>query len=415
MSTVSRLASTPAHRSQFPKLWLANAISNIGDGVAVAAAPLLAASLTRDPALIAGVVFAQQLPWFVFSLISGALVDRLDRRRVMGLANLSRAALFVGLTLAIFTGWINLWLVYVIFFLLGVTETLVDNAAITILPAIVPRDRLEQANGRLYATQTLTNQFVGPPLGAWLFSLIVSIPFLANGVAYGLAALLALLLRGQFRSEQAASDVQQTLWRDIQEGVVWFLKHHLLRTLGVMAGFINFFSTATMAIFVLIAQDLLGLSDVQYGFLLATGAVGGIAGGLVADRLVKLLGGGWTIFVTNLLPGLAYLLVAIQPNTYIVASMFILTSFAGMIGNVVLISLRQAIIPDRLLGRVTSAYRLFALGAVPTGALFGGAIARTFGLTMPYLIGGIVLTMMSFALLPMINNRTVAAAREQTL
>jgi MFS family permease len=412
---MSRLTSQPILGSEFRKLWAASAVSNLGDGIGLAAAPLLAAALTRDPALIAGLVFAQRLPWFLFSLVSGALVDRLDRRLVIGSANLFRAFLLGLLGAAVLIGWASLPLLYVVFFLLGSAETLIDNAALAILPAIIPRDRLEQANGRLFATETVANEFVGPPLGGLLFSLVAAIPFLANSGTFAVAALLALLLCGQFRARRPEGTLQRTLWADIHEGVRWFWNHRLLRTLGVMAGMINFFWAATTAIFVLVAQDILGLNDVGFGIVLASGAFGGVAGGLVADRFVRRLGAGWTIFATNLLPGLAYVAIALTSNPFIVGAMFALMSFAAMVGNVILISLRQTIIPNHLLGRVTSAYRLFALGALPIGALFGGSLAQTFGLTAPYWAGGATLTIMAFALLRVVNNRTVAAAREQLL
>jgi MFS family permease len=398
-------------RREFVKLWAASAVSNLGDGLGLAAAPLLAASLTRDPALVAGLVFAQRLPWLLFSLPSGALVDRFDRRLVIGLANLFRAFVLGMLGVAVLTGWVSLILLYVIFFLLGSAETLIDNAALAILPAIVPRDRLEQANGRLFAAQTVANEMVGPPLGGLLFSMAAVFPFLAYSGSFAVAALLALLLRGQFRAQRPDGTRRRTLWADIREGVGWFWNHRLLRTLGLMAGTVNLLWAATSAVFVLIAQDILGLSEVGFGSVLALGALGGIAGGLVADRAARYLGAGRTIFVTNLLPGIAYFVIALTTSPLLVGAMFALQSFANMVGNVLLISLRQSIIPDHLLGRVASAYRLFVLGALPLGALIGGGLAEAFGLTAPYWAGSLMLTVMAFAVLPVVNDRTVAAAR----
>jgi hypothetical protein len=167
-----------------------------------------------------------------------------------------------------------------------------------------------------------------------------------------------------------------------------------------MAGAVNFFSAATLGPFVLVAQERLGL-----------GAIGGVAGGSVADRLTARLGAGTTIFATNLLPGLAYLVIARTTSPVLVGAMFAVMSFAAMIGNIVLISLRQSTIPDHLLGRVTSAYRLLALGALPAGALCGGFLARSFDLTAPYWAGGVALIAMAFALLLLINDRTIARAR----
>jgi MFS family permease len=394
-------------------LWAANAVSNLGDGIGLAAAPLLAAALSRDPALVAGLVFAQRLPWFLFSLLSGALVDRLDRRLVIGWANLFRAFLLGLLGSAIYVGWANLPLLYVVFFFLGSAETLIDNAALAILPAVISRDRLEQANGQLFATQTVANELVGPLLGGLLFSTAATVPFLANSGSFAAAALLALLLRGQFCARRPEAALPSTIWADIREGMCWFWHHRLLKTLAAMSGAFNFFWAATAGIFILVAQDILGLDDIGFGIVLASGALGGIVGGLVADRMTKRLGTGRTIFVTNLLPGIAYIVIALTASPFVVGAMFTLVSFANMVGNVILISLRQSVIPDHLLGRVASAYRLFVLGALPIGALFGGGVAQAFGLTAPYWAGGATLIIMAFALLRVVNNRTVAAAQEQ--
>ena len=412
---MSRLTSQPVLDFEFRKLWAASAVSNLGDGIGLAAAPLLAAALSRDPALVAGLVFAQRLPWFLFSLLSGALVDRLDRRLVIGSANLFRAFLLGLLGGVVLVGWANLPLLYAVFFFLGSAETLIDNAALAILPAIIPHDRLKQANGRLFATQTVANELVGPLLGGLLFSITTAIPFLANSGSFAAAALLALLLRGQFRARRPEGALQSTIWADIREGMRWFWNHRLLRTLAVMSGAFNFFWAATAAIFVLVAQDILGLDDVGFGILLASGAFGGIVGGLTADRITERLGTGRTIFVTNLLPGIAYIVIALTTSPLVVGAMFTLVSFSNMVGNVILISLRQSIIPDHLLGRVASGYRLFVLGALPIGALFGGGVAQAFGLTAPYWMGGATLTIMAFVLLRVVNNRTVAAAQEQLL
>lgn len=397
--------------ANFVRLWGATAGANFGDGMVLAAAPLLAATLTRHPALVAGLTVAQRLPWFLFSLPSGALVDRWNRKKVFGFANLFRALMLAVLTISIFLKVSTILSLYVVFFLLGMAETLVDNSALAVLPALVPRSELEKANGHLFATYTAVNEFVGPPVGSSLFAGLTTLPFLVTSVSYGLAALPAFFLTGRFTpASDSAGLTWGQLWHDIHEGLRWFLAHRILRTLGMMAGVVNFFYAATISVFVLFAQDILGLNEVQYGLVLATGAIGGIAGGLAAKRMVGQAGAGWTIFLTNLLPGLAYLTIALTRNAYVVGAMFAVMSFAAMVGNVVLITLRQTIIPDGLLGRVTSAYRLLGLGALPLGAFAGGMLADRLGLVAPYLFGGGLLILMAFALLPVLNNRALATA-----
>ena len=408
MDTVA--VETPQTKATFSKLWGASGISNLADGIGLTAAPLLAATLTRDPILVSGLVFAQQLPWFLFTLISGALVDRLDRRQVMKTTNFGRFLLLGGLGLLVLKEWINLPLLYLIFFLLGIIETLFDNAALAILPVIVSEDRLEEANGRLFATATLSNEMVGPPLGSFLFSALRSTPFFLAALAYGFSSTILGWIPGQFVPDVSAH--QRGLVQEIREGVLWFWNHRLLRTLGFFAGLFNFVSAATMGVFVLFAQDVLGLNEAAYGLLISMGAIGGIVGSLMTKKLSTRFGPGSVLFTDAFLSGIAFVGMALTTNPLVVGIMFILISMTSMFGNVIIISLRQAIIPDHLLGRVASAYRLVVLGALPLGALFGGMIARTFSLATPMLVGGGLLIIAAFAIQPVVNNRTIQLAKE---
>ena len=184
---------------RFRLLWAATGASNLGDGVGLVALPLLAASLTRDPLQIAAVAAAQRLPWLLFVLISGVTIDRTDRRQLQQVANVGRALVLAALGGVVWFGWASIPLLLGIALLLGVAETLADTAAVALLPAVVPRDRLEQANGRLYTTQTVANEFIGPPVGGGLFALTAAAPLLLVAGCYGLAATLVSLLRGSFQ------------------------------------------------------------------------------------------------------------------------------------------------------------------------------------------------------------------------
>lgn len=406
---LTQVRSIPDRRFAF--LWAASTMSNLADGIGLTAAPLLAATLTRDPGLVAGLTVAQRLPWFLFSLISGALVDRLDRRRVLQRANAFRALLLLVLGLSVLGNWVSLPLLYVIFFLLGTTETLFDNASFAILPTVVEQDRLEHANSRLYATQTVMNEFIGPPLGGTLFGWLATVPFLVSGSAFGISSVLIGLLSGTFRPSRTENTPEMNLLQSIREGMGWFLRQPLLRILAIMVSIINFAYASSFSTLVLYAQDVLKVNDGEYGLLLSTGAIGGVIGGLVASRVAKRVGGGITIFISNIALALALMMIGLTENVIVVGMMLALCSFAAIMCNVVVISLRQSIIPDHLLGRVTSAYRLFALGSPPLGALFGGILARELGLSTPYIVGGAVLIVMTFALLPWVNNRRIAEAR----
>jgi predicted MFS family arabinose efflux permease len=395
----------------FRRLWTAGVFSNIADGIGLSAAPLLAATFTRDPALVAGLVVAQRLPWFIFTLISGALVDRLNRRQIMVLANVARALALGLLSLTLFTACRGLWTLYATFFILGISETLNDNAALAILPAIVPKEQLERANGRIFATMSLTNEFVGPPLGSLLYAWIPFIPFFFSGASFGAAAWLLQRMTGDFFPAERQSLTFRRLTSEIGEGMRWFWQNRVIRTCSIWAAMANFTGAATSGVFVLFAQEKLGLSEAGFGLLLAGGAVGGTLGGLCAEWLAARVGSGGAVFLSNILPAAAFAIMAVTTNPILAAFLLALLSGASMIGNVVVTVLRQAAIPSDLLGRVTSAYRMIALGTLPLGAAVGGLVARNFSLTAPYWMSAILMLLTAFALLPVLNNRSIREAQ----
>lgn len=397
---------------RFARLWLAVGTSNLADGMNIAAAPLLAASLTRDPALVAGLSVAQRLPWFLFSVLTGALADRIDRRRALSIANLIRATSLGLLGLTVILGWTSLWLLYALFFFIGVAETLFDNASFAILPSLVEQDDLEKANGRLFATETVANEFLGPPVGGFLFAALVAAPFLLGSGLYAASIVLLLMMRGQYQPEAVTSGTTSSLRRDIFEGFGWFWRHKLLRTLSLYAGAGNLVSGATLAILVLFAQERLGLGGVGYGFLLAAGSLGGIFGGVGAGWLAARIKPGTVILLTTLLEAGSFLGIGFASSCIVVGLLLAFISFVTIVNNIVIISFRQAVIPDKLLGRVTSAYRMVAITGSPLGALLGGLAAKRFGLESPFVLGGIFLAVVALLILPVINNRRIREARE---
>ncbi len=221
---------------EYGKLWAASTISNLGDGVTLVAGPLLAASLTRDPALVAGLTFVQQLPWLLFSLVSGALVDRLDRRRVMAMVDFFRAGIIGILGLTVLSGWASIPLMYAVFFLLGTAETLFANASLAILPSVVSKDYLGKANGRLFAAELVANDFAGRSLGGVLFAVAASIPFLIDAGTFAASAALIFTLQGRFRVPRPEGIAEKTLVGEINDGLVWLLRHRLLFALAIMLG-----------------------------------------------------------------------------------------------------------------------------------------------------------------------------------
>lgn len=353
------------------------------------AVPLLAASLTRDPLLIAGVQVAALLPWLLFSLVAGALVDRLDRRTVMGVVDLARAAVVGALAVAVLFDAAHIALLYAIVFLLGVAETLFDNASQAIMPALVPAEHLERANARLYAAQIVTNQFVGPPLGGFLFAVAAASPFLIDAGSFVVASALVLLIPGAFRAAPAPNAAQRSIRREIVEGLRWLWREPVVRDMAVALGIFNLAYNAATAILVLFALEVLGLDETGYGLLLGVSAVGAFLGSVLAARVSAALGRGRALLAVAIVTGIDLILIAAFPHPAVTAGLLALEGFAGVVWNVITVSLRQSLIPDHLLGRVNSAYRLIGWGTIPIGAFTGGLVARGAGLSAPFYVSGV--------------------------
>jgi MFS family permease len=406
---VADVARAPLGRD-FTRLWAASGISNLGDGVYAAAMPLLAARLTSDPFPVAAVTFATWLPWLLFGLLSGALVDRWERRRVMFTVDAARVLVVGGLGLAVLTGHASIPLLLVTGFLLGTGQTLVDTASHSIVPAIVSRapGRLERANGRLIGTQMLADGFIGPPVGGILFAVAPWSPFLIDAVSFGAGSLLVRSIRG---GRVETPEDRPGLWASIAEGLRWLGRHRLLRAMAGMVALVNLMATATQATAVLFATRVLGLGSTGYGVLLAATAVGGVIGSVIAPRLAGWVPPGTLILIGFLANGAALAGVGLTSSPVVAATLLAVESLFVIVFNVVVGSLRQQLSPDHMLGRVVSAFRLFSYGAVPIGALLGGAIATWFGLRAPYLVGGIGVALAALIAAPLVNNRSIAEAR----
>lgn len=395
----------------YRKLWTASTISNLGDGVTLVAAPLLAASLTRDPLLVAGVVFVKQFGWVLFSLHAGALIDRLDRRRLMGCVDFFRTVAIGFLGVAVLLGFVTIPLLYVIFFLIGAAEPLFDNASVAVLPAVVDRSKLQKANGRLFTAQIVVGEFIGPPLGGFLFAAAAALPFLLDAGTFAAAAALVLAMRGRFRVERPEGAAKTKLSQEIGEGLGWLMRNRLLLTLALMLGIAGFAVEGVFAILVLYAQEILGLGGVGFGVLMSAFAVGGLAGGLLAERISALLGIGRTIWTIFALQAVAFAILALATNPFLAGAMIILAALAGTVWNVATISLRQELIPDRLLGRVFSAFRMFGFAGMALGALTSGLLARQFGITVSYWTAAAIMAILSILCMALVNNRVVEEAR----
>ncbi len=396
-----RRAPGPRLGPNFVRLWSAATISTVGDGVSVVAYPWLASQLTRNAAAVALVPVALRLPWLVVSLPAGALVDRVDRRRLMVGVDTIRALVTAGVAVGVLTGAMSLPLLLVLLLVLGTGEVIASNASLALLPAVVEPAGLERANGRLQASDVVGNTLVGPPLAGVLIALALAAPFVADAVSFAASALLVLALQLRPAPAPAAavsgSPGRHRLRRDIAEGLRWLWTHPTLRLLAITLGAMNGLFAMAISTEVLFAREVLGLGSVGFGLLFSGGAVGGVLGSLVASRVVERIGVGRTLQLSLMSETLSVLLYGLAPAAWVAGLAITLFAVTAIVWNVVTITLRQRLIPDALLGRVGSVYRLLGVGLSPVGAAVGGLVVvaaghvlgRHLALRTPMLLAGV--------------------------
>lgn len=377
----------------FGKLWTGVAATNIGDGIALAAGPLLISSLTDDPRLVAGAVFAQQLPWVLFALVSGAWVDRLDRRKLIAAVNVFRAAVIAGLATAVWADAATVWLIYLAFFLVGTGETLADTASSALLPAIVPAEALPKANARLTAVLYVGNQFAAPPIGAALFVIAAALPFGVNAVMFLVAAAVMLTIR--HRPAPKPAEPGRRISREIREGVRWLFGHQLLRTLAICLGLMNVLLMAAFAIYVLYAKERLGLGEIGFGILITAGAVGGLIGTALVTPLRRRFGDHTLLRVGLLVETATHVGLALATSVWVAGATTLVFGIHGAIWGVVATSIKQRVVPDELLGRVSSVIYLLVIGGSAIGAPLSGVLAAWLGVTGPFWVAAGAMTVLT--------------------
>ena len=373
---------------------VAAALSNLGDGLRAVALPLLAVTLTRDPVLVSGLVVAAYLPWVVFGLPIGTLVDRGRPERFMRLANTGRAMLLALLVAALATGVVSIWLLYVVAFLLGIGEALYDNAAQSLVPRVVARNRLESANGALVTAERVGEDLVGPAVGGLLFTAATVLPFGLNALLTGLAAVLLLTVR----TTASTATVRPTgVVAETVAGMRWLWQETFIRRLVLTGTALVFATWLWESTLVLLATNLIGLTPAGYGLALAVGALGGVAGAVATPRLVVRMD-RWLLQLGSIaVCGLSNLLLATVPSPVTVALAWGGTGFGFALWHVISLSTRQRVVPENLLARVNSAARTLSITAIPAGALAGGLLADAVNLRAPAIVSGVGILLLLLA------------------
>jgi MFS family permease len=393
----------------FGRLWTAQTVSSLGDGVSHAALPLLALTLTRDPMALAVVTAAGTLPWLIFGVLGGALVDRWDRRRTMWVADALRAALLAVPAAAAALDVLSIPLLAATAFLLGLGGLFFDTAATAYLPDLLGRDPalLERANARLRAAQTAASGFAGPPAGSALLALGRSVPLLADALSFAVSALLVRTLPAVPRPAPRA---QESLLRQARAGASYVFRDRLLLGLALRPAVGNIAFLAVETVLALFAHERLGIGTLGFGLLLTAEAAGGLLGAAAASALGRRLGTGTALTCTAAVEGLAILGLAAAPNPY-AAGLALAVCGAGMGATMVLApSLRQAVVPARLMGRVASTSRMLAMCAAPFGAFLGGWLATAYDVRAALCAAGGLLLAMTAVTATMTGNRRVEAA-----
>jgi MFS family permease len=367
--------------------WLlaASIVTNAGDGIAIAAGPLLVASQTHDPFLVSLALLSEYLPHLVFGLFAGVVADRHDRRRIVAGVNLFRALVLVVLTAMIVTGVVNIAIVLVTLFVLGTAETFADAASSTLIPSLVAREDLGVANARQQGAVLLLNQLVTPPIGAFLFAIGMALPFGANAVGFALGAVLVSRVAASTRAVRPESP--SYVRREIAEGIRWLVHHPPMRTLALTILLFNVTFGAAWSVLVLYAGQRLGMDAVGFGLITAATAVGGIVGTVAYGSLERRFSLADLMRIGLLIETGTHLVLALTTSPTVALVTFVIFGAHEFVWGTTSPVVRQRAVPDALMGRVGSVYRIAIMGGIVIGTPIGGLLARAFGITAPFWFG----------------------------
>lgn len=396
--------------SEYWRLLTASGISNLGDGIFLVALPLLAARLSEGAIGVSLVAAAAVMPWLVFSLPIGAIIDRYDRKQIMVVTDSVRAVLVGLLAVLVAFDAVEIWMLWVLALGLGTAEVFFDSASQAILPAVVPAPLLEKANGRKYSVDLTTNTFLGAPLGSLLFAMSVALPFGIDAASFVIAVILVLGVRGRFNPNTAPRHESASLYAEMRTGMRWLWKQPLLRSIALSLALSNLAFQMPQAVFVLFAREELDVSETGFGFLLAVMGLGAIIGGLVGDRIVNRFGQTQCIYGAICTWVVTLVAVPLHPEVWFVAVAVAVEALAATVWNVVTISLRQQAIPDQLFGRVNGVYRWLAWGTLPIGSVIGGQVAHHLGLRTNYFVAAGVMVVAVLVLVRHVNTAGIVRA-----
>jgi MFS family permease len=382
----------------FNRMWAASIISNLSDGILIAAAPLLAITLTDSTVLISAIGAMVMLPWLLFAIPIGVMVDRVDRRFILAGANATRSVVVGLLALLIATDHVTIYWLLVASFIIGVCEVAADTTSQSLIPQILEEKNFEKGNSRLQISETVIQGFVGAPISGFIYAIAIALPFFINSLGLAVAALLALSIPIKYLQDVRKDDVEKEKKKfvaDMKFGIRYLYNEKVLRRLVVTTASIGVcysMGTATMVLFII---KELELPKQLFGVILTIQSLGAISGAFMAPRLSKKFGRS-TVMTFGITSSSAVLLInGFAPNIYFYVALATFGAFAVSQWNILLMATYQTVIPTELYGRIHGTRRTLVWGMMPLGSLLGGVLAH-YSLRLPMFVGGAIASAIAF-------------------
>jgi MFS family permease len=376
----------------FNRLWSASLASNLADGIFKTSAPLLAATLTKDPVVISLMAALVMLPWLLFAIPIGGIVDRIDRRLLLATANAVRFLMAAYLATMIALDLITIPILYLVVFVFGIAEVLYDTTAQSMIPQILKPKNLERGNARLEVGAVTVGEFIGAPISGILFAVAIAIPFFVGGAGVLVAGILVLTIPGNFKKlmnldENQEPMAQTKFWADIRFGIGYLYNHKVLLKLVLFTSTLGFFWAATGSTMVLFLTQTLEVTPAFFGFVFTVPAIGAIIGSITGPKVSAKYGRTNVMAFAIVTSSAITVATGLSPTVYFFVAFGLINAITITWWNILLMSSYHQIIPNELFGRIHGTRRTLVWGMMPIGSIVGGVIAQ-FGLRMPYLIAG---------------------------
>ena len=401
----------------FNRMWASSIISNLADGVMLAAVPLLAISLTDSPVLISLIGAMVMLPWLLFAIPIGAIVDRVDRRYIFAGANASRSVVVGVLALLIALDHVTIFWLLAAAFIIGVCEVAADTTAQSLIPQILEEKDFEKGNSRLQISETVIQGFIGAPISGFIYAAAIYLPFFINSLGFAISALLALTIPVKYLQDirqEGEVKTERRFVADMKFGIAYLFNQKVLRRLVVTTATIGLcyaMGSATMVLFII---KELGLQERFFGVILAIEGVGAILGALVASRTSSKFGRSKVMTFAIVASSAVLLIQGFSPNIYIFVALATFGGFVISQWNILLMATYQTVIPKELYGRIHGTRRTLVWGAMPLGSLLGGVLAN-FSLRLPLYVGGALACVVSIASIGFLLNIEMNSRSESTV